>query len=303
MDESYAEARYLGAVSLLPERLRREAERLDRKDRILAEEIRLRRGRPAGILLPEGERLLPGGPVTDREMEALLEIATQASVHAVRDGLRDGYIAVRGGYRLGVCGSAVTERGEMTGLSVVSSAALRIARQVWGAAEPVLSRIVPLGEYSSTLILSPPGGGKTTLLRDIVRTLSDKYRLRVALADERCEIAAMQGGVPQMDVGIRTDVLEKCPKSHAAMLLLRGMNPQVLAMDEITRPEDVAAAEQAAYCGVRLAATAHADGPEDLKKRPLYRRLLEAGIFRRAVTVFPGAGGRRYRVTELEGDG
>ena len=183
-----------------------------------------------------------------------------------------------------------------------SSLAIRVAREVPGASAPVLDRLWSEGEFQSTLLLSPPGGGKTTLLRDLIRALSDGEghpALRVGVADERGELAAMYQGVPQLAVGGHTDVLDGCPKGAALLMLLRGMNPQVLAADEITAPEDAAALEMAANCGVALLCTAHGRELEDIQTRPLYRRLLDGKLFRRLVTIRRDGGERAYRVVEL----
>lgn len=191
----------------------------------------------------------------------------------------------------------------MVQLRGLSSASIRIARQVKGAADGLLPRLCRGGRLTDTLILAPPGLGKTTLLRDLIRQVSDGIDcepLRVALADERGEVAALYQGLPQLDVGARTDVLDGCPKARGLMLLLRAMNPQVLAVDEITAPEDVAALVSAAGCGVTLLATAHGAGREDLSRRKLYRGLLEEGVFRRLVRIRREAGRRIYEVEVLE---
>ena len=254
-------------------------------------------------VLPEGERPVGGPPVEPEELEQLVEIASRASVHAVLEQIRRGYLTVAGGHRIGLCGTAVMEGGGIHALRSLSSANLRIARQVPGAARPVLGALCPGGRLESTLILAPPGQGKTTLLRDIIRRVSEGegcLPLRVAVADERGELAALYGGRPQLDVGRRTDVAEGCPKAQGLMLLLRAMNPQVLAVDEITAPEDAAALRTAAGCGVTLLATAHGAGREDLTRRPLYRGLLEEGMFRRLVEITRREGRREYRVEELK---
>lgn len=204
---------------------------------------------------------------------------------------------------MGLCGTPVLRDGQIHGLGRLSSAAIRVARQVTGAAAPVERELLDTeGKLCSTLILAPPGAGKTTLLRDLIRMTSQGEGMvpqRVAVADERGEVAALWNGVPQLDVGERTDVLEGCPKAQALMLLLRAMNPQVLAADEITAPEDVAALISAAGCGVKLLATAHGSGREDLSRRPLYRQLMEARVFERLLLIRTEKGHRSYRVEVL----
>ena len=133
--------------------------------------------------------------------------------------------------------------------------------------------------------MGSPGNGKTTLLRDIIRQLSDKKYQRIGLADERGEISAAVHGMPQLQVGIRTDVLVNVPKSEAAMMLLRTMHPQWIAMDEVTAPADLDVMEHISYCGVFILATAHASSMEDLKRRPLYRRLMQMDIFKSIVQL------------------
>lgn len=300
--QSGAEA-YRQAAQVLPRRLRQEALGLPQEEQERAEELRLRAGWPMTAVLPEGERPVGGPPVEPEELEQLVEIASRASVHAVLEQIRRGYLTVAGGHRIGLCGTAVMEGGGIHALRSLSSANLRIARQVPGAARPVLGALCPGGRLESTLILAPPGQGKTTLLRDIIRRVSEGegcLPLRVAVADERGEVAALYGGRPQLDVGRRTDVAEGCPKAQGLMLLLRAMNPQVLAVDEITAPEDAAALRTAAGCGVTLLATAHGAGREDLTRRPLYRGLLEEGMFRRLVEITRREGRREYRVEELK---
>ena len=301
--ENRAHRAYEQAVRVLPLRLRQEALSLPPEEQERAEELRLRCGQPLAAVFPEGERLLGRECVTGRELEQLLELASRASVHTVLDQLRRGYLTVEGGHRVGLCGSALMRDGEMVNLRRLSSAAVRVARQSPGAAEPVWDSLTGSeGTLESTLILAPPGAGKTTLLRDLIRMASDGVRSapqRVGVADERGEVAALWGGRPQLDVGRRTDVVEGCPKAQALMLLLRAMNPQILAADEITAPEDVHALESAAGCGVTLLATAHGRDREDLSRRFLYRELLAAGVFRRLVTIRGGGEARRYQVEVL----
>ena len=278
---------YEQAARVLPIRLRQEALSLPPADRGRAEELRLRCGQPLTAVLPEGERTLGREPVTGRDLEQL----------------RRGYLTVEGGHRVGLCGTAVLRGGEISNLRNLSSASVRGARQGLGAAEPVWDKLTgPDGCLESTLILAPPGAGKTTLLRDLIRMASDGVHMvpqRVGVADERGEIAALWNGRPQLAVGRRTDVLEGCPKAQGLMMLLRAMNPQILAADEVTAPEDVRALVTAAGCGTALLATAHGRDREDLTRRPLYRELMEARVFRRLVYIRPQQGARRYEVEGL----
>lgn len=300
MDEGYAVERFDGALMLLPYRVRDRLRDLGRVKRAKAEEIRMRVGEPVSVVMPEGETGLGGDPVTKKELDYVLELATGASVHAVREKVRQGFLTVRGGYRLGICGSVSLCDGAVGGFQSVSSVALRISRQALGCGTDVLQELRGEGELPSTLIISPPGGGKTTLLRDLVRLVSSGTRpLRTALADERSEIAAFWDGEPRMDVGRTTDVLDGCPKAEGITMLLRSMNPEIIAVDEITKPEDTEAIITAANCGVKLLATAHARDYAELHSRPHYRRLLDSGVFEALVTIERTPEGRSYAVGRL----
>ena len=303
MTEEYAASRYEEACALLPGRLRAAAMSIDRRQKAEAEELRLRITRPLHLALPQGELPLPQTRVTRSDLEQVLDRATEYSRYAAAETLRHGYLTAAGGFRVGVCGTALPSGGENEGVRDVSSLTIRIPRVREGAAQPVLPELVEDARPLSTLVLSPPGGGKTTLLRDLVRLLSQGGPLcppqRVALVDERGELAAVHRGRPQLEVGRRTDVAEGCPKAQGLMLLLRAMNPQVLAVDEITAPEDVRALTAAAGCGVTLLATAHGEGRAGLERRPLYRPLLEEGLFRFLVRIRREGERRIYTIEEL----
>ncbi|GHV06720.1 hypothetical protein FACS1894217_05970 [Clostridia bacterium] len=278
-------------TTLLPPALRRHITNLE-----TAEELRLRAGRRLGIVRG-GTETLSGFIVTAEIIAAVMEAATQGSMHTALESVRGGYITVPGGHRLGLGGTAVMQHGEVKALRDISSINIRVARDRRGVAAPLMSRLRrPDASAYNTLILSPPGLGKTTLLRDIIRELSDGG-LRVSVADERGEIAASYRGAPQLDVGTRSDVLEGCPKAVAAMLMLRAHSPQVLAVDEITAPEDVEAIRAASYCGVSLLATAHGAAMDDLWRRGAYRGAPE--LFERVVTIKMVGGKRTYGVDAL----
>ena len=247
------------------------------------EEVRLRVGQVSAVVTDGRERPLfmqaDAAPVTPELLQRILMAACRQSQYAVQEQLREGFLTIAGGVRIGVCGSAVVQGGRVAGIREVSSLAIRIPREI--RHPPQLLR--PYLD-SSCLLAGAPGSGKTTLLRSCIRILSGSGQ-RVAVVDERLELAGAAGGVSAFDLGPCTDVLSGCKKAEGMLMLLRGMNPDWIAVDEITQPEDLAAIRQLAGCGVRLLATIHAGSREELEQKPLCRAICAAGVFRRLLIL------------------
>ena len=261
-----------------------------------AEVFRLRVGQGMTALCAGRERRLPGDPLREEELLRVLEKATGASVHSAAAEMARGFVSWQG-LRIGLCGVAVEHDGAFRGFRSYSSLSIRIPHEARGACDGIF-RTMRDGSFVNTLILSPPGGGKTTALRELIRLFANSGR-RVGVVDERGEIAAVCGARPGFDLGQACDVMSLCGKREGAMMLLRGMNEQILAMDEITQPEDLAVIREIVGCGVGILATAHAAGAVELRQRPLYASLLDEQLFTRAVLIRQTGGERRYELCAL----
>lgn len=281
------------ARDMLPQSLRAA---LDGCPAAVTEEIRLRCGKRPSAVIGGRERELPGERVGQREITQTLERATGASVHAAIESIRNGFISCRG-LRIGICGEAIVSEGRITGFRNYSSLNIRIPHECRGAGGALTRTLYGEG-LKNVLILSPPGAGKTTLLRELIRRLGDGGT-RVGVIDERNELAASLNGAAQYELGRCSDIISGAPKRESALILLRGMNPEVIAMDEISRAEDTETLGEICGCGVRLLATAHARDRTDLRKRPVYRALIEKEIFEKLVTIRIEGGERKYEAEDL----
>ena len=278
---------YTAAIELLP---RRYEAALRTHVSFYPEELRLRVGQAPSLLYGGREVFLSSGAVVEEDLVRVLEKATGASLYSAAEAMRQGYFCV-GTLRIGVCGRAAAQSG--SGFSEYSSLCIRLAREHRGICAGIAGKLCD-GAYENTLIIAPPGGGKTTALREVIRLLSNKGR-RVGVIDERGELS---GGI--FDLGRCSDVISGLDKLSGALLLLRSMNPQIIAADEISAPKDLLAIEDVFGCGVGLLATAHAASREDLMRRRSYRRLIEKGVFTRLLRICPDGGKRSYMLEAIQ---
>lgn len=227
--------------------------------------------------------------VRAEDLKETMEYVSSYSMYAFEEEIRQGFITIQGGHRVGIAGKTVLEGDRIKSVKYISYMNLRLSHQIKGCASPILPYIIKNGRICHTLIISPPRCGKTTLLRDLIRQVSSgsSYMpgVSVGVVDERSEIGGSYQGIPQNDLGIRTDVLDCCPKAEGMMMLIRSMSPEVVAVDELGDYEDIHAIESVIHCGCKLFATVHGSSIEDIKRKPLMQRLVRERIFERYIVL------------------
>ena len=269
-------------------------------DRNKIYEIRLRVNAPLIVIYQGKEYFLTlEGELTREEAKAyhvqtedlkeMLEYISGYSLYAFEEEIRQGFLTIVGGHRVGIAGKTILDGNKIKSLKYISYINLRLSHQIKGCAASILPYVIKNKRICHTLIISPPRCGKTTLLRDLIRQVSNGSSyldgVCVGVVDERSEIGGSYQGIPQNDLGIRTDILDCCPKAEGMMMLIRSMSPEVVAVDELGDYEDIHAIESVIHCGCRLFATVHGSSIEDIKRKPLLQRLMQEKIFERYIIL------------------
>lgn len=271
-----------GILALMPSALRKYMYRINFDE---AMEIRMSLGKPLMIYYTDGCFYLNSAAVLTKSktgsvkvtraiIEEALEIASKSSLYTKQQSIRKGYITTHGGHRIGIAGSAVFENGDISFLKDISTLNYRLASEVRGIAKDVMPYICDNGDIKNTMIISPPCAGKTTMLRDIINSLSGEG-VRISVVDERSEIGAMCDGISTFDLGEGADVLDGVPKAEGMEMALRSLSPEVIAVDELGGDKDAASVKNCINSGVKIICTAHGKNIEEIKKRTNIKECLE----------------------------
>lgn len=247
------------------------------------QEIRVKIEKPVIINL-FNEEIILDYKVTREDMKYILQRISNYSLYAYEEEIKQGFITLKGGHRVGIAGECVMDEGKIKTIRNIASLNIRICREIVGCSNKVMKYIYDGEKVYNTLIISPPKCGKTTILRDIARNISN-FKKKIAIIDERSEIASSYLGVPQMDVGIRSDVLDNCLKSEGMMMAIRSLSPEVIICDEIGTNKDIDALQVAFNSGVNIIVTLHGANIHDFLKRNVFKDLIENNIVQRVIIL------------------
>lgn len=273
---------------ILPKTIRSKLEQVDKIHQL--EELRIKVNKPLFIHIGSREEIWDY-IATAEDIKYIMQRISNYSIYAFEDEIRQGYITIKGGHRVGLCGVCVIENNSIKTIKDISSINIRVCKEVIGCADKVMPYIINNNLVYNTIIISPPKCGKTTLLRDISRIISQGYKDKkfhgknVSIIDERSEIGGSFRGIPQMDVGMRTDILDNCPKSQGIMMAIRSMSPDVIVCDEIGTEKDMESILMALNSGISLITTIHGFGIEDLYKRLVFKGIVENYVFTRGIVL------------------
>lgn len=247
-------------------------------------EIRIRVNKPVILKTFSNDIVIDNVNIDKETISKIFECICGNSIYAFTDEISNGFVTIFGGHRVGISGKPLYKDGKIYNIKDVSSLNFRVARQVIGAGDKIINLIKKNETFENTLIISPPGVGKTTVLRDIVRQISN-CGYEVSLIDERTEIAACFNGIPQNDVGKRTDVMDGVNKDDGIRMMVRSMRPDFVATDEIGTDDDAEAIMYAINSGVKVIATAHGNNIQDLNRSEGLKKLIEHGLFKKIIVM------------------
>lgn len=244
------------------------------------EELRLRCGYPVILKTSLGE-IIQSKIITREDLKSILSSLVKYSYYAYEEDLAQGFITINGGHRVGICGKAVINNDKPTLIREISSLNIRFAKDIVGCCIPMIPQLLKNNRPVNTLVISPPGCGKTTLLRDIARQLSLR-NINVAICDDRSEIAGMHESKSSFNLGPRVDVLDGCDKSYGISILIRSMAPQVIITDEIGKKTDIPAIEQCLSAGVCLITSIHGSNMDDIMSSHI-ASIISRGVFKNLI--------------------
>ncbi|MDT8716589.1 stage III sporulation protein AA [Clostridium sp. 19966] len=273
---------------ILPETIKRALFEYSNMDYL--QEIRIKVNQPI-IVQDRNEEHIISYKVNKEDMKIMMQRISNYSIYAFEEEIRQGFITINGGHRVGLCGKCVVEDNRVKTIKNISSINIRICRQIIGCSDRFMNYLYEKNRMLNTIIISPPKCGKTTILRDIARNVSNGMRSinstgkKVCIVDERSEISACSEGIPQLDVGIRTDVLDNCMKSEGIMMAIRSMSPDVIICDEIGTSKDMESILSAMSCGVSIITTIHGDDIQDFLQRIVFKELIDNHVFKRAIVL------------------